>query len=206
MKKLSILLAMLMMLFSTAIPGVYALEDNGTMETPQMDAEQMKEMGLEMIENSIDSLTSLQSELDDDELLDSVDGLLEEMETLKSELEATDDEDEIAAITEEFRTSVEDAPEEIREALMQNMMQNNQMGDGPGAMDQNRTMMSGNESMGYGEGNFPGNGSMQGAPMGGEPSAQPDNSSSDDEKDSDAASDENNGFLSGLINIIKSLF
>lgn len=119
-KEITIALTLFMVLFSTTIPGVYALEDDEGTDIPQMGADQMKEMTLEMIGNSIDTLTTLQSELDDEDLLDSVDSLLEQMESLKTELEATDDEDEITAIMEGYRSSMEEAPEEIREALMQN--------------------------------------------------------------------------------------
>lgn len=202
-QKFTITFALLMILFSTAIPGVYALEDNtgaSDTEMPEMDADQMKEMTLEMIENSIDSLTTLQSELDDEDLLESADSLLEEMESLKTELEATDDEDEISAIMEDFRSLMEDAPDEIREELMQNGPMG---GDGQGPMDGNRTMMTGDESMQPSEGGFPGNGTMNGeAPT----DRQENEAVTDDETGSESTSEENNGLLSGLINLIKSLF
>ncbi|WP_340820344.1 hypothetical protein [Methanolobus sp. WCC4] len=207
-RDITISFALLMILFSTAIPGVYALEEEGDMEMPGMDAEQMKEMTLGMITNSIDTLTTLQSELEDEDLLDSVDSLLGQMEEMSTELEATDDEDEITGIIEEFRSSMDEAPDEIRVALMQN---------GPGRegqepMDGNRTMMEGDENMQPPEGEFPGNGTMDGeGPMTGEaPADRPDDdATSSDGSSSDSTSEgseESTGFLSSLINAIRSLF
>ncbi|MEZ5334118.1 MAG: hypothetical protein R2741_02190 [Methanolobus sp.] len=194
--KLTVSFALLMIMFSTSIPGVYAMEDDSAMQMPEMNADQTKEMTLEMIENSIDSLTALQSELEDDDLLDSIDSLLEEMETMKTNLEATDDEDEISAIMEEFRSSAEEAPEEIREAIMQNRAMNSQQ-----PMDGDRTMMQGDESMQVQDGEFPGNKTMNGEA----PSDRPDVASSAD-ANSDSSPEGNNGLLSGLISFIKSLF
>jgi hypothetical protein len=200
--KLSISFALLMIMFSTAIPGVYAMEDNSDMQIPEMDAEQMKEMSVEMIDNSIDSLTTLQSGLEDDELLDSVDSLLEEMETMKKELEAADDEDEISAIMEEFRSSTEEAPEEIREAIMQNGPMNGQQ-----PVDGDRTMMQGDESMQVPDDGFPGNRTMSGeAPVDGEVPSDRNDATSSTDTNSDSSPEGNNGLLSGLIGFIKSLF
>ncbi|SFM78151.1 hypothetical protein [Methanolobus profundi] len=199
-REITISFALLMILFSTAIPGVYALEDDSGMDMPEMNADQMKEMTLEMIENNIDSLTSLQSELEDEDVLDSVDSLLDQMETWKTELEDTDDEDEITAIMEEFRSSMEEAPEEVREA----MMQNGQMeGEARGPMDGNGTMMEGSEDMQPHEGDFQGNGTTNGeAPM----DRTTDNDDTTQVSDDTSSSEESTGLLSSLINMIKGLF
>nr|WP_321497294.1 hypothetical protein [uncultured Methanolobus sp.] len=207
-RELTISFALLMIMFSTAIPGVYALEDSDSMEMPQMDAAQMKEMTLEMIENNIDALTTLQSETDDEDTLESIDNLLEQMESLKTELEDTDDEDAVEDIMEEFRSLIEDAPEEVRESLMQ---QNGPGGEGGDmrSMD-GQGMMNGNGTMqapeGATDGEFPGNRSMDdGAQMGrpGEESTDDDSGSVDTTTDS---TEESTGLLSGLINMIKGLF
>jgi hypothetical protein len=197
-QKLTITFALLMILFSTAIPGVYAMEDEKTMGMTEMNTEQMKEMTLEMIDNSIDSLTKLQDELENEDLLDSIDSLLKQMETLKTELEVTDDEDEIAAIMEEFRSSMEEAPDEIRETLMQK---------GPGEEGQGPAM-EGNENIEPLEGDFPGNGTMEyKGPMNGDaPMDKTDDAPAGDETDSKESSEKSTGLLSGLINMIKSLF
>lgn len=199
-RELTISFALLMILFSTAIPGVYAMGDDGNREMPEMDAEQMKEMALEMLANGIDSLTELQSELEDEDLLDSVDSLLKEMETMRTELEATDDEEEIAAIMEEFRASMEEVPDEISEVLMQ---------DGPMGresqqpMDGDRTMVEGDENMHSSEREKTVDDNVNGETPA---DRSADETSPIDESSSGSASEENNGILSGLINIIKSLF
>jgi hypothetical protein len=199
-REITISFALLMILFSTAIPGVYALEDDSGTEMPEMDADQMKEMTLGMIENNIDSLTNLQSELDDEELLDSVDSLLEQVESLKTELESTDDEEAILDIMDEFRSLMEEAPEEVRETLMQN----SQMGvGGQNPMGGNMTMMEGNKSIRAPEGDFQGNGSTNGEERMNKPT---DSDVTGDETTDDDTSEESTGLLSGLINIIKGLF
>ncbi|WP_129582625.1 hypothetical protein [Methanolobus psychrotolerans] len=199
-RNISILFTLFMILFSTAIPGVYALENDTGMEMPQMGAEQMKEMNLEMIENNIDTLTSLQSELDDEDVVESVKSLLEQMEALKTELEATDDEKTIMEIMDELRSSMGEAPEVVREALMKNnpMGQEGQEGHMEGAGH-----MGGNESMQLPESNFPGNGTMNGEGQMG----KPDNGdATKDETTDDDTSEESTGLLTGLINMIKGLF
>jgi hypothetical protein len=128
-----------MIVFSTAIPGVYALEDNGSMEMPQMDAAQMKEMTLGMIENNIDALTTLQSETEDEDTLQSIESLLEQMESQKTELEGTDDKDTVEDIMGELRTLMEEAPEQVRESLMQNGPGGYRGLDGEGMMNGNGT-------------------------------------------------------------------
>ncbi|WMW21413.1 hypothetical protein RE476_08340 [Methanolobus mangrovi] len=199
-REITISFALLMILFSTAIPGVYAMEDDTGMEMPEMDAAQMKEMTLGMIENNIDSLTNLQSELDDEELLDSVDDLLEQVESLKTELESTDDEEAIFEIMDEFRSLMEEAPEEVRDTLMQNGQMS---GEGQNPMGGNRTMMEGNESMQAQDGDFHGNGSMTGEERMNKPT---DSGVTGDETIDDDTSEETTGLLSGLINMIKGLF
>ncbi len=206
-RKLTISFALLMVLFGTVIPGVYAMDDNGNREMPEMDAAQMQEMTLEMLENSIDSLTELQSELEDEDLLDSVDSLLEEMETIKIELEATDDEEEIASIMEEFRTSMEDVPDEIREALIQDS-----------SMGEKGNMKEGDRNMQAQEGEGPENGVMEketamndedstDRPVSDEtPADKPDNDDASEKSSSITTSDKNTGLLNSLINAIKSLF
>ncbi|WP_319506528.1 hypothetical protein [uncultured Methanolobus sp.] len=199
-REITISFALLMILFSTAIPGVYALEDDTGMEMPEMDADQMKEMTLEMIENNIDTLTSLQSELEDEDLLDSVDSLLEQMESLKAELGSTDDEEAILDIMDEFRSLMEEAPEEVRETFMQN----SQMGGGSqNPMGGNRTMMEGNEIMRAPDGDFQGNGSMKGEERMNKPT---DSDVTGDKTTDNDTSEESTGLLSGLINMIKGLF
>ncbi|TQD24952.1 hypothetical protein [Methanolobus vulcani] len=209
-RELTISFALLMIMFSTAIPGVYALEDSDSMEIPEMDATQMKEMTLEMIENNIDALTTLQSETDDDDTLESIDSLLEQMESLKTELEDTDDEDAVEDIMNELRTMMEEAPEEVRESLMQQNGPGGERGMGEMEPMEGESMM-GNGTMqapeGAPDGEFPGNGSMgDGAQMG-----RPDEGSTDSDSDNSADSttdsnEETTGLLSGLINMLKSLF
>ena len=199
-REIAISFTLLMILFSTAIPGVYALEDDTSMETPEMDADQMKEMTLGMIENNIDSLTSLQSELDDEELLGSVDSLLEQIESLKTELESTDNEEAILKVMDEFRSLMEEAPEGVRETLMQNGQMS---GDNQNPMGENRTMMEGNESMRAPEGDFHGNGSMTGEEQMNKPT---DSGVTGDKTIDDYTSEETTGLLSGLISMIKGLF
>lgn len=199
-RNISILYTLFMILFSTAIPGVYALENETGMEMPQMDAEQMKEMNLGMIENNIDILTTLQSELDDEDALESVESIFEQMKALKTELEATDDEETIMEIMYELRSSMEEAPEEVREALMKNnpMGQEGQEGRREGAGH-----MEGNENMQLPEGDFPGNGTMNSEGQ----MDKPDNGdATKDETTDDDASEESTGLLTGLINMIKGLF
>lgn len=204
-RELTISFALLMIMFSTAIPGVYALEDSDSMEMPEMDAAQMKEMTLEMIENNIDALTTLQSETDDDDTLEAIDSLLEQMESLKTELEDTDDEDAVEDIMEDFRSLMEDAPDEVRESLVQNGPGGE---GGMGGMDGEGMMGNGTMQTPEGapDGEFPGNGSMDDGTQMERPdreSAEDDSGSSDSTTDS---TEESTGLLSGLINMLKSLF
>ncbi|WMW26071.1 hypothetical protein RE474_04940 [Methanolobus sediminis] len=203
-RELTISFALLMIMFSTTIPGVYALEDSDSTEMPQMDAAQMKEMTLEMIENNIDALTTLQSETDDEDTLESIDSLLEQMESLKTELEDTDDEDVVEDIMEEFRTLMEEAPEEVRESLMQNGPGGEGGRGGMESMDGEGMM--GNGTMQASEGEFPGNGSMSDGAQMGRPDQGKNDTDSVNVDSTTNSTEESTGLLSGLINMIKSLF
>ncbi|WP_342304051.1 hypothetical protein [Methanolobus sp. ZRKC5] len=199
MRKITITFALMMILFSTSIPGVYAMQDEESMGMPEINAEQMKEMNMEMIDSNIDSLTSLQSESDDEELLDSVASLLEQMESLKTELETTDDQAAIVEIMNELRSSIEEAPEELRETLMQN---NPMEREGQVAMDGERPERDTANTESF-EGDFPGNGSM------GEEKTidKTDNGNAPtDEVSNEGVSKESTGLLSSLINMIKGFF
>lgn len=197
-RRITLPFTILLILLSLTVQGAYAIEQNTTREDmPPMDTADMKERLSEMIDNNIESLDTLQSETDYDELNDSIDGLLVQLQALRSELENAEEEEDMLEIMNEFRTLVEESPEEIREVLMENSM----MGGTENAdFDPANSTMRGPG----GEGASGMNDTMRDESMR-DSVFDPENAGKEQNTDTSSA-DENNGLLSGLINMIKSLF
>lgn len=192
-KKTSVPITILMILLTVAVHGAYAAENSSTTEAPALDFEEMKSMNIEMMEMNIESLTSMQSDGNHEDLEEPITSLLEQIESLKAELENAEDEEDLKAIMEDFRTVMQNAPEEISKELMGN----EKIGEpGKGNMSMGNNTMRGPG----GEGNFQGeNESMRERNFNGGESAQ-------GLPGKDTSDEGNNGLLSGLINKIKSIF
>ncbi|WP_406655574.1 hypothetical protein V7O62_07195 [Methanolobus sp. ZRKC2] len=122
-RKITLPFTIMLILLSLTAQGAYAIDSNNTKEEiPPIDVEDIKEKSLEMIDRNIESLESLQSETDGNELNDSIDDLLEQLETLKSELESAEEDEAVYEIRSTLMTLIEESPEEIKEALMENGM------------------------------------------------------------------------------------
>jgi hypothetical protein len=192
-KKTNLPITILLVLLTLAAQGVYAAENSTVPSAQHMDFDDIRNKSLEMMAINIESIGTMQSSGDYEELEESLTILHERIEMLKSELEKAENEEELNGIMDSFRTLMEDAPEDIRKELMGSggmgepgngnfSMDNNTM-RGPGRQG---NLPGGNDSMK--EGNFNG-----GEPEGGRPG-------------NEAPDKENNGLLSGLINKIKAIF
>jgi hypothetical protein len=191
--KLTTTFALLLIMFSIAVPGAYAVSD-GIVENepPKMNSEEMKERNIEMIENNIEKLNELRTITYDEELIESIDNVLEEMELLKSEIESADDDEDIMEMMGQIRTLIEESPDVIREALIGNREMPGPAQDGNQEIDDNPS-----ESRDY---NFPGNNNTMK-----NNSVTSDNSKMERtvlEKNEN----ENTGLLSGIISKIKAFF
>lgn len=202
-RRITLPFTIMLILFSLTVQGAYAIEENIARENvPPMDAGDIKERTAEMIEKNIESLDALQSETDDDELNDSIDSLLTQLAALRSGHESAEEEEDILEIMDELRNLIEESPEEIREALMEN----NMMG-GPGQ----NYRAHGNSSMGAlregvpeGEGGPGMNDTMMNRTMR-DNGFGPENSG-EKPATNNTSEEKNNGLLSGLIDKIRALF
>jgi hypothetical protein len=192
-KKTKLPITILLMLLTLMAQGAYAAENSTVPDAQHMDFDEIRNKSLEMMTMSIESIGTMQSSGDYEELEESLTILQERMEMLKSELENAEDEEELNGIMDGFRTLVEDAPEDIRKELMGSGGMS-EPGNGNFSMDNNTMRGPGRQ------GNLPGgNDSMKdgnfkaGEPEGGRPG-------------NEVLDKENNGLLSGLINKIKAIF
>lgn len=192
-KRVSLPITILLLLLSLTVNGAYAADDPAATDIPYMDFDQMKNRSIEMVNMNIGSLNAMQSDGNHDDLEEVITSLIAQMESLKTGFENAEDEEDLKAIMEEFRTVMQDAPEEIKTELMgneqmgetgkSNMFMGNSALRGPGGESSFR---DGNESMG--DRNF--NGEKRAKEYTG----------------NESASEGNKGLLSGLINMIRSIF
>jgi len=192
-KRASIPFTVLLLLLSVTMNGVYAADDPAATDAPYMDLDQMRNRSIEMVNMNIESLNAMQSDGSHEDLEESITSLLAQMGSLKTGFENAEDEEELKAIMEDFRTVMRDAPEEIRTELTGN----EQMGEtGRGNMSRGNNTMRGPGGEGSSQG---GSESMGDRNFNGEKTARKYTGNG-------STSEANNGLLSGLINIIRSIF
>ncbi|MCQ6961875.1 hypothetical protein [Methanolobus chelungpuianus] len=192
-KRVSMPVTVLLLLLSVTMNGAYAADDPAATDVPYMDLDKMKNRSIEIVDMNIESLNAMQSDGSHEGLEESITSLLAQMESLKTGFENAEDEEGLKAIMEDFRTVMQDAPEEIRTELMGN----EQMGEtGRGNMSVGNNTMRGPGGEGSSQG---GNESMGDRNFNGEKNARR-------YTGNESTGEANNGLLSGLISKIRSIF